>query len=374
MALGRPLVIDDRDALRLSSEAMGRNILRTFEKALQWRKRCWVDTLSRPLVQQEREMNEAGATDEDFKALLATPEAMVIASLHRAIIAVLDARTSFRVLSQRWDKNDGYSDFPPLKKMRHFDGEHENEYTTAYVLSFQAVINISSPAGHSQVTLEAPGFIEGKFVRSPTDDVILTGVAVEIDTRVLASMIEKSSRIIARASAEAIMIGSCEYNFTEAEIPVPFARPSNDQIAAVNKTAKVPTPCVEQTSDDEGLSSPTIVTPRNKACPEEYCDNHRAPHKEPCFPLTQDLCAQSHRRSFLRMVSPPPGSISSDESVELQSHGFTIKKGSPSLISPPPSRYFTDGGRTEYISFDANTGPSLPALLEVASAAMMNSN
>jgi hypothetical protein len=41
-------------------------------------------------------------------------------------------------------------------------------------------------------------------------------------------------------------------------------------------------------------------------------------------------------------------------------------------VSPPPSRYSANGTTTEYLSFDSNTGPSLPALLEAA--AMMQAN
>ncbi len=373
VAMGRPLVVEDRDALRLSAEAMGRNILKTFEKALMWRKQCWVDALCRPLVDEEAALKEAGASEEELRALLETPEAKVITSLHKATIDVLDARTSFRVLPQRWDKNGGSSEPPPLKKRKSVSGgaETSEEYCAAYVLSFQTVLNLSSPAGFSQVTLEAPGFMEGKFISSPSGDVTLTGVAVEIDTRVLASMIEKSSRIIARASTEAIINCSTNSDHSEAEVASPY--PTVEDQSVSNSVTTIATPrCESNGGDDDFPNGPTIVTPRCKSKPNSYCDNELELVKNECPPIPEDLCAQSQQRSFLRMVSPPPGSSSSDESVDLNSRGLTMKRAGFSLVSPPPSRYSANGTTTEYLSFDSNTGPSLPALLEAA--AMMQAN
>ena len=43
--LGRVLHVDDRDALRLSSEAMARNIMQSYEKAIHWRIQSWIDSL-----------------------------------------------------------------------------------------------------------------------------------------------------------------------------------------------------------------------------------------------------------------------------------------------------------------------------------------
>lgn len=375
VAMGRPLVVEDRDALRLSAEAMGRNILKTFEKALMWRKQCWVDALCRPLVDEEAALKEGGASEEELRALLETPEAKVISSLHQATIDVLDARTSFRVLPQRWNKDGGSSELPPLKKRKSVnDGvETSEEYCAAYVLSFQTVLNLSSPAGYSQVTLEAPGFMEGKFISSPSGDVTLTGVAVEIDTRVLASMIEKSSRIIARASTEAIINCSANSDHLEAEVASPYPT-SEDQAMSNPDTTTAAPPCKSTSGDAELPNGPTIVTPHSRSTPHSYCDNDLEYVKKACPPIPEDLCAQSQQRSFLRMVSPPPGSSSSDESVELNTHGLTMKRHGFSLVSPPPSRYSADGATMEYLSFDSKTGPSLPALLEAASAAMVQAN
>lgn len=377
VAMGRPLVVDDRDALGLSAEAMARNILRTFEKAVQWRKKCWFDTLARSLVEFEGEMKQGGASEEELRALLETPEAKVIASLNCASIDVLDARTSFRVLPQRWDKSEGSSETPPLKKRKvDVAGEEKSgEYSNAFVLSFQTVLNLSSPAGYSQVTLEAPGFIEGRFVSSPTSDVILTGVSVEIDTRVLATMIEKSSRIIARASAAAIIDTPLETAESDGEYLDGY--PSTEELSLEGTKSDISTPSVDGTTESNNPSSfRTIVTPSYKSPPNVYCDSDPELIAKTCIPLPElpeGSCSAIRERSFLRMVSPQPGSSSSDESVDLDTPSLAMKRIGPSLISPPPSRYSANG-TTEYLSFDSRAGPSLPALLEVACAAMRQAN
>ena len=50
--LGRSLKVEDRDALRLSAEAMARNLMQSYQKALQWRIQAWIDSLSTLLVRK----------------------------------------------------------------------------------------------------------------------------------------------------------------------------------------------------------------------------------------------------------------------------------------------------------------------------------
>jgi len=397
VTMGRPLVVDDRDAIRLSAEAMARNILRTFEKAVKWRKQCWVDTLARPLMDQERNIKARAAVAKSngksqakeelkLKTLLETPEAKVIASLNKAKIQVMDARTSFRVLSQRWD-NKNNSGMPPAKKRKVIiDGtgnaiamhSQSEQYSTAYVLSFQTVLNLSSPAGYSQVTLEAPGIIKGTFITSPKGDATLTGVSVQVDTSVLATMIEKSSRIVARASAQVILTS------------LQKAKTHSDSKGHTHVDVQVASPCPDTTTqnksprrvsttenDDSESFVTTIVTPGYGSPPNVYCDNDSDPElvevEKTYIPLPDDLDATNHRRAFLRMVSPQPGSGSSDDSLDVKlernprRNMSSIKRAGPSLVSPPLSTR-----SHEYLTFDPKQGPSLPALLEVACAAMMH--
>lgn len=370
VSMGRPLVVDDRDALRLSADSMARNILRTFQKAVKWRKQCWIDTLARPLVDEERMMKAEGATEEELKELLETPVARVIASLNQASIEVLDARTSFRVLPQRWDRDSNKTisdddEQPPLKKRKIVsDDEITEESCTAHVLSFQTVLNLSSPAGYSQVTLDAPGVMEGTFLTTSDGETVLKGVSVEVDTRVLAAMIEKSSRIIARASAEEFMN--------------PYPEFTNEDGASLMASPHPTTATTTMTTAPRRLSSdsesselpPTIITPRSakSPSPSAYCDDLLEREAKPCIPLPDDLSGANHKRAILRMVSPqPPGSSNSSvESIPTTTTTLLAGKNGPSLVSPP-----LRSSNTEYLSFDAKTGgPSLPALVEVACAEM----
>lgn len=359
ISMGRPLVVEDRDALRLSCEAMARNILRTYEKAVQWRKQCWIDTLARPLVDEERQMKEAGATEQKLKELLETPAAMVIASLNQSTIEVLEARTSFRVLPQQWDQGEGKvlsGEEPPLKRLKVDPNDAPTKYKAAYVLSFQTVLNLNSPAGYSEINLEAPGIIEGTFTTSSDGEPSLVGVAVHVDTRVLTAMIEKSSRIIARASAEMFM--------------EPPPEPTEAEEASVEASFPLMSECEsppqrEQTLDTEDINEgPTIVTPRVKSPPNGYFDSVAALPAKTCMPLPEDLDDKNQRPS-LRMVSPQPGSMLAAGCI----YPRPSINDAPSLVSPT----YTNSDRTsriEYLSFESRTGPSLPALVEVACAAM----
>lgn len=349
ISMGRRLVVDDRDALRLSAEAMARNILNTFQKAVLWRKKCWVDALSRPLVAEEKQMKKSGTTEDELRALLETPAALVISSLNQSKIEVLDARTSFRVLPHVWKKDEDFTT-PHESKKRKLTLEN-SIYKSAYVLSFQTVLNFCSPCGYCEVTLDAPGIIEGTFTKSIDGEVKLSGVSVEIDTKVLATMIEKSSRAIIRASAESFIDPKVD---TEPEESSHSHRINSQTEAQCTKSA-IETPALD-------IVSPTIVTPRNKSPEITYCGSGACSPPLPC-----DLDNESHTRTALRMVSPQPRHGSSDESIAFKSP-ITVSKTMPSLISPDPKA--SASGSTEFLTFGSKPGPSLPALVEVACAAM----
>mmetsp|Transcript_10640 Transcript_10640/g.16290 ORF Transcript_10640/g.16290 Transcript_10640/m.16290 type:complete len:481 (-) Transcript_10640:327-1769(-) len=346
ISMSRRLVVDDRDALRLSAEAMARNILNTFQKAILWRKRCWVEALSRPLVAEEKRMKKSGATEDELRALLETPAALVISSLNQSQIEVLDARTSFRVLPHIWKQDEDNITSRESKKRKLTRESNTDKTVTAYVLSFQTVLNFCSPCGYSQVTLDAPGVIEGTFSNCHNEGK-LTGVSVEIDTKILASMIERSSRIIARASAESFMNSDVDSEQEEVS-----------DSCEVENTPYTATPEVDK-------FSPTIVTPRNKSPEITYCDGGACSPPLPC-----DLETESHERAVLRMVSPQPRCAPSNESISFKSP-IVMSKTMPSLVSPDPKA--SASGDTQFLTFGSKPGPSLPALVEVACAAMQTS-
>mmetsp|Transcript_980 Transcript_980/g.1221 ORF Transcript_980/g.1221 Transcript_980/m.1221 type:complete len:489 (+) Transcript_980:143-1609(+) len=352
ISMGRPLVVDDRDALRLSAEAMARNILNTFQKAVQWRKKCWIKALARPLVTQEKKMKEAGASEEKLRDLLDTPVAMVIASLNESQIEVLDARTSFRVMPHTWKRSQkNYTQLMKKMKTSHYN---EKSYVTAHVLTFQTVLNFSSPCGYSEVTLEAPGVIEGTFERPQMGEVKLIGVSVEIDTKVLATMIEKSSRIIARTSAESFMNPTAEIE-SRSEVSDLLQTPNEDVTLTPHKTPDCDTTqlCLLPT---------TIITPRRKSSQLSYNDTESFVAEKTCAPSLQN------KRDVFRMVSPQPRL----ELYEAQSLDTPLPapRMLPSLISPDPTAAKSNPEKTQFLTFGSKAGPSLPALVEVACAAM----
>jgi len=302
ISMGRPLVVEDRNALRLSAKAMARNILHTFQKAVQWRKRCWIETLARPLVAKEREMKEAGATEEELRDLLNTPIAKVIASLNESEIEVLDATTSFRMIPNIWRRLNSHHHSSKKKKISlHQHHQEEKSYITSHGLIFQTVLNFRSPCGYSEVTVEAPGVIEGIFEHPLVvgDEAKLIGVSVEIDTKILATMIEKSSRIIARASAESIINPNNNINNNEAKSKIRKAA----TVQTLNNNVKqTPHKMLDFDANNKTVFPvpPTSITPLRRKI-SRYDSN--------LFSIVKEKCAASfgekenNKHAALQMVS-----------------------------------------------------------------------
>lgn len=211
--LSRTLKLDDKDALRLSSEAMGRNITESFEKAMGWRIQSWVDSLSTVLVIKEREL-ESVTPDDDAQGLLYySNEALLVAALRESEgkVQVREATTSFKVMNKVSSVDNRGA---PLKKQR-MGAENEERnleegeyvYNVIHFLEMQCSLKISSPAGHVQIELNVPGKIKGTFTSCYDSVDKLTDVTIHLNTEMLASMIEKSSRIAVRASVEALLKG-----------------------------------------------------------------------------------------------------------------------------------------------------------------------
>jgi hypothetical protein len=357
--LSRPLGVDDRDAMRLSAEAMARNILQSFHTAVQWRIDTWVKLLAHSLVCQERELLEQDASEDDLRELLQTPEARVLASLQHgaARVDVVDARTSYRVRPQRMDidpKASSSSDAPPTKK-RKLERKSAGTYRVKHALSFQAVLNLSTPAGFTEVTLEAPGIIEGVFVTAKPGEETLTGVSVQIDTQVLARMMEMSSRIVARTATKACL---------EARSEKPMTDKSEPRAPEYTYTPQQEFSTAPSSDSEEPPSHVGVVTPRYPSPPlSAYGDKDpEILDKLACFPLSDDLERTiGDAKAFLRMISPR----------RSQGLSFTPRTPTksqllvPTLVSPHPSN------ETE-LTLNA-LGPSLPALVAAACNAMRTS-
>lgn len=367
LLLARRTTLDDPEKLRSTAEAISRNVQESFHKAVEWRIQQWIHSLSCVLLRRERELLRQHASEETLREILHTPEAKVLLCLRTAAseIKVIDTSTCFRVLPQRFNRNHGSNQSPsdrtpPLKKRKvelpaSLQTETEYKYTVTHVLTFEAVLNLSTPAGYTEIMIEAPGIMEGTFLSSDMGEDILTGVSVEIDTHVFAEAIERSSRIVARAATHAI-------------IPTP---PQDDQYFATkeddNKGTHAAAPSPTQ---DEGtpIDNAAIVTPCKKVSTYEFPDDK----KDVYVPIPDDL----DNSDPIRMVSPQPQSGAEYKSFSFGRRTPTattnkMMMAMPTLVSPkPPSSAASSGSNEESPTLEARKSPSLPALLQVASAAM----
>ncbi len=217
--LSRVLKVEDVDALRLTSEAMARNILQSYEKAIQWRIQSWIACLSRILVRQEGELKRKGtATEENLKVLRESSEAMLIVRLREIGegMKVIDACNHFNVLPQKVQSS--HCDRPHKRRRLSEDlSEGEYEYTVSHVLALEININVRAPSiGSANIDMKVPGTMNGTFVSFEDGRGKITDVVIDINTHILASMIEKSSRILVRSAMEALLKGE-EPNYLEEE-------------------------------------------------------------------------------------------------------------------------------------------------------------
>jgi hypothetical protein len=192
----------------------------------------------------------------------------------------------------------------------------------------------------------------------------LKSVVVELDPNILTAMVEKSCRLVVRASMEAAM----ERNESQ---PAEEEAGGETQVRTTTTTTEMDamslmTPPTRQITSDitAELVRASIVTPRNLFDGDASNENTTfSRNKRVLLPIPDDF-----EKSLLpRRISPQPHS-SPDFTGSIP---FTPRKelpgcGGPSLISPPLKSEASD-----YL--DNNTmdkGPSLPMLVEVACRAM----
>uniref|UniRef100_A0A7S1VRY2 Uncharacterized protein n=1 Tax=Grammatophora oceanica TaxID=210454 RepID=A0A7S1VRY2_9STRA len=333
--LKRNLMSTNKDTARLSAEAMARNTLESFQAALDWRTQSWSEQLKIRLVEQERRL---ARDQEDALQLLKSPEVKVCAILQNAPpLKVTDARTSFRVGSQLL-----LSDEHPAKKAK------MATKVVAHALSFQCVMNVGEAAAAMEVTLEAPGVVEGTF---DTETGAMLGVQVHIDTSVLVRMMERSSRIVVRCSVEHILEVTSALEGDEAELAVNNVnvKPTGEKephktteraATPANMTpsfsyASVPTTPnahgttpFTPTKNDRGDDEAVVVTPRYPSPPTTNEGSYSPEQQEGVDDHADDDV-------YFRMVSPPP------RSPEFK--GASGKAPPvPTLVSPATSRRKAD--------------------------------
>ena len=368
--LGRSLKVEDRDALRLSAEAMTRNLMQSYQKALQWRIQAWIDSLSTVLVEEEKGLKEKGAAEDEIKGLLETPEAKLVLKLRELAekIQVIDARTAFKVHPRRIDcKGD---DAPPSKKQRSEPlndmcvlEETEYKYHVAHSLALEGFICVFTPAGFVHIDVQVPGSIKGTFLSSDPDFEEVIGVKVQLNTDILAAMIEKSSRITVRSSIEALIEAGQEEDSTKNEVKQELPVPCTTSAPIPTFTPK------RKFTNDERSAGLVVVTPRETSSDSSYGDSDHE-EKPVLLSIPDDFKLGSKKTTpSLRMVSPQPS-----RPHELSGMTFTHRLPSrkteiplPSLVSPhkiaQPAANPTGGSAQ-------GNGPCLPVLVEVACAAM----
>ena len=344
LLLKRPLKVDDRDAYRLSTEAMARNLSRSMQKALDWRMETWIHTLSLELVQKEKKMIEDGLPESEMRTLLRTSEAMLITNLRnlQTHLQVTGAGTGFRVLSKQTESKK-----EPCTKKRRLsnDGTEETEhhYTVTHELVVDGVINLETPAGYSEVLLQIPGTIEGTFVSTGNKRDTLQSVCLDVQTEFLAAMIEKASRKLVR---ESLITTMEESSHSEGEIAIAMPAPAQEAIQTTPIRRAESTPFTPQ------AVRAALITPRMSE--SKHHDTHSVKF---LLPIPDDFNDSTPSR-----ISPQPSSPSfgiSTSHFTPQTPKTDVFNAAAVLVSPPLQE------STDYHEVHENS-PSLPMLVEVA--------
>eukprot|EP00537_Pseudo-nitzschia_pungens_P014508 CAMPEP_0172396294 /NCGR_PEP_ID=MMETSP1061-20121228/24329_1 /TAXON_ID=37318 /ORGANISM="Pseudo-nitzschia pungens, Strain cf. pungens" /LENGTH=583 /DNA_ID=CAMNT_0013128099 /DNA_START=176 /DNA_END=1927 /DNA_ORIENTATION=- len=398
--LSRTLKIDDQDAMRLSSEAMARNVIESFQKAIEWRSESWVDSLSRVLFIKEMELknsvegsdikNEASRLQQLEQELFYSNEALLVTALReiKGKIQVLEATTAFKVLNKVSQVDETGS---ALKKQRVGEedrtGLEEGEYVynVVHVLEMQCYLNISTPAGTVQIDLNVPGEIQGTFLSAEDDtsEDKLTDVAIHLNTDMMASMIEKSSRIAVRVSAETLLKGeqpnvitaSCQEQMCAAKTPQdPQATPSTslkNTVTPVDIASPVGTRSPKRKyTDDHNVSGLMVITPaRNMASSPSSFGESSDSDTDPIrlqipsnFPKATPGVVHLHAFRALRSCTPSTTKLDFAARLPPKKHLLQQKKRAAAVVTPLRSNSH------EFIKREK--APNLPVLVEVACAAI----
>jgi hypothetical protein len=381
--LGRVLKVDDPDALRLSSEAMARNIMQSYEKAIQWRIQSWVDQLSRILVDKEKELKAQGiATEENIRFLCESSEAMVIVRLQEMSkeIKVIDSCNVFNVLPQRASSSQDGESEPPMKKLRTSSEEQpedsgleetEYEYTVSHLLSFDCDLNIHAPAvGHASINLQVPGIMKGTFVSFEDGHEHLADVVIDLNTDILASMIEKSCRVVVRSTVEALLKNQDlkeqepekqgEEEVAQ-EVPQEVPVQVDDSASQARESPQeeegpAPSCTPKRKLSDERVSGVVLITPRETSSPSSFEDSDNEDRKV-ILSIPDNFSSDQPKP----VLSPQPQRASDITAMSSFATRFPIMKKShklPMVVTPSKSVHnFVEGD---------GPGPNLPTLVEVA--------
>lgn len=372
--LGRVLKVADVDALRLSSEAMARNIMQSYEKAIQWRIQSWIGSLSRVLVDKERELIASGLDNEaNLKRIRESSEGLLIVFLRdiSSKIRVEHAATDFKILSQRTKSSEDGNDEPPMKRPRRDSSivseqsgltETDYEYSVSHLMTLECELSIEAPGvGNISIELKVPGTMKGVFLSVSDDYEHLTEVMLDINTDILASMIEKSSRMVVRSSVESSLGDNEGEKSQESKDNVPLSQEvslSQEAKEEVADNSHLATPTASALSTpkaalSEGrMSNIALVTPKDSSL-REFHSNH-----EQIILSFPDSSSEDEKP----ILVPKPKRSRTMDIVSAFSTGFQSTKSmgtvSPTVVTPSKTVHEYTDGKTQ--------GPNLPALVEIA--------
>ena len=316
--LGRKLTMDDRDAMRLSAEAIARNVMQSYQKAMDWRLQCWMDQLSTSIEQQQQDVQE----------LIDTPQVKLLIQLSNLQdkVKVLDASTSFKLLKHRTNTTSSSQEGeePSHKKLRLTEstdsadslGLQETDYTftLSHALMMEGNVTISTPAGRVQIDLQVPGSMEGTFHSPEEGPDQLVSVQIDLRTDILASMIEKSSRMVVRTSTEALLKpqdgqdANADASTTEDAKTTSIPSSQEDSLPSTSSPALSSTTTPKRKFSDERVSDLVVVTPRDTSSPSTCGDSSddQEDSKPVLLSIPDDFSSSKGAKRSLRMVTPQP--------------------------------------------------------------------
>lgn len=377
----RPLVTTAWNDIKQVAEKMAANIMQSFIVALEWRAREWVKSLAKVLFLKHKPMLELQKSPQDqqsfYSSVALTKEALVIESVALAAqdINVRDIKATVNVLEQQVDHNDDQNMESPHKK-RKIDKQSniKDSYRVSHAVSLDLRLTISTDTQGSieNVDLAVPGVIHGTFVKSD-GEVQLVEADVNVDTEALALVIEKNSRLVLRTVAETHLSQS---SITSSNQDEDDSQEDVDELIDLTDHNKDVTENIN-TMDCSHVQYPTaaLITPRHyNASPISNTSSENeafiAPTSRIVRRVSPTLC-QTFDPRMPRLPSPTPGA--SHEISSCTTNPLRSKMLIPSLVSPNPCTR-AEEKRSDIHALKLRSlngrGPSLPALVEVACAAM----
>jgi hypothetical protein len=391
------------------ADTLATNVLESFNTAMNWQTKTWIKALSRVLsvkydLRRRKVSRKKGSKRSEVNAikeeLKKSNEARVINSLVKAsgTVCIHDIRTTFSVLEQQLNAQDdsageaktSFGDFPAMKRRRQVsaDSSEGSMVGTPYSLSHAIILETrcsvsTSPMKRMSITFRTPGAMNGTFVRDRHGHAELQQVDISLDTDAFSKSIDENCRRVMRLASEECMVNPplhyCTiYDTVQQQTmvtektsgdnshstPEPDEDTNSQRYYSDRRYEAYFSPTTEPESSF-ALVTPTIQTPSVEATMSFKMPSGGLP------PLERTMTTKKPTFLNPRRVSPTEqcnGSGPFDSPTPTKDTVLPNSKkfAKTELLAPPPlvSPYIPQ--RNE---FDAGNAPTMPALLEVASAA-----